>query len=109
MIIPPGQVYKLRIGTCTEQNCVPVAEICIVLVELCDFSRTYKGEVFWPPEHNHPLVIFLVIFMCYILEFFSFLTAYYCDFVKSRKFCSYVYYSIVHKLIYIVFWFAAKM
>src|SRR5699024_5112546 len=60
MIFSPCQVYKFRIGRSANQGSVTVAELIETVVEGGDLGRAYEGKVFGPPEHDGPLIYFII-------------------------------------------------
>ena len=55
MILSPRQVYELRVCRSPNQVRLAVTELSVIFIEFSNFCRTYKSEIFRPPEHHHPL------------------------------------------------------
>src|SRR5699024_11660496 len=60
MIFSPCQVYKFRIGRSADQCTIAVAELIETVVEGGNLGRAYEGKVFGPPEHDGPLIYFII-------------------------------------------------
>src|SRR4051812_23467967 len=85
MISSPRSMYKLAIGRSTNQYRITIIKILVTFVEFSYFGWTNKGEVLWPPKHNHPLTGVLNFFIAQVIELFSFFIRHDCFFLKLRK------------------------
>jgi hypothetical protein len=55
MIFTPSKVAVLRIRAAAEHLTIKLCEVGVLVAELSNLSRAYKGEVEWPEEDYLPL------------------------------------------------------